>query len=152
MVKIQSVDGLYQKLSDHPQTSIGWGPRPVPEWTKLNCVEHEQNAGNLASKAMVWYCRVLKSNPKAKSVKRPDLRNLLWNISLTNLREFVLRNRPFLTQKNKVKSKLTDLLGILNLPCKQLHPNTGATLRERNCYQYVEFILTNNAPTGTFLC
>lgn len=53
------------------------GPKPVPERTKLDCAEHEQKAGNPASKAMVWYYRVLKSDPKAKSVKRPDLRNLL---------------------------------------------------------------------------
>lgn len=45
------------------------------------------------------------------------------------------------------QSKITDLLGILNLPCKELHPNTGATLMERNCYQYIGFILTNDAPT-----
>lgn len=50
------------------------------------------------------------------------------------------------------QSKMTDLLRILNLPGKQLHPNTGAILRERNCYQYVRFILISNAPTETFLC
>lgn len=66
-----------EKLSDRLRTRVGWIPRPVPERTKPDCIADEQKAGNLASKASMLYFRVLKSNPKGKSVKRPDLRNLL---------------------------------------------------------------------------
>lgn len=149
MVKIQSVDGLYQKLSDHPQTRVGWGPRPVPERTKLDCAEHEQNAGNLASKAMVWYCSVLKSDPKAKSVKRPDLRNLLWNISLTNLREFVPQKQAFSDPTENVKWQIYWVLWIChaNSSVSILEPPSGKKL-----LPICRFMLRNNAPTGTFLC
>lgn len=74
--------------------------------------------------------------PKAKSVKRPDLRNLLWNISLTNLREFVPQKQAFSDPTEQ--SKMADLKGTLNLPHKQLNLNIGATRRQRNCYWYLD--------------
>lgn len=51
------------------QTSVGRDPDQLLEQTVLDCAGQKQKAGNLASKAVVWFRRALKSDPKAKSFK-----------------------------------------------------------------------------------